>query len=104
MPLTLVVADPAFQSDSLFAPTGTAARPSTWADSVIGEAFPSRAPEVHWVLPPELRKVARRAPGMVGDPDQMGQAMLRSPKLKDMPDPLRALAPEPRWRSRAAAS
>jgi hypothetical protein len=45
---------------------------------------------VKWVLPPALRKVARRAPGIVGDPDQMGQAMLRAPKIKDVPEPLRA--------------
>ena len=57
----------------------------TWADSVIGEAFVSRSPEVKWVLPPALRKVARRSPGIVGDPDQMGQAMLRAPKLRTCP-------------------
>jgi hypothetical protein len=57
---------------------------------VIGEAFVGRSPEVKWVLPPALRKVARRAPGIVGDPDQMGQAMLRSPKLRTIPDPLRS--------------
>jgi hypothetical protein len=34
--------------------------------------------------------VARRSPGIVGDPDQMGQAALRSPKLKELPDPLRS--------------
>jgi hypothetical protein len=60
------------------------------ADSLIGEAFSARAPEVSWVFPPALRKAARRAPGLVADPDQMGQAVLRSPKLKEVPDPLRA--------------
>jgi hypothetical protein len=45
---------------------------------------------VRWVLPAELRKVARRSPGIVGDPDQMGQAALRSPKLREIPDPLRS--------------
>ena len=61
-----------------------------WADSLIGDAFTGRAPEVRWVLPAELRKVARRSPGIVGDPDQMGQATLRSPKLREVPDPLRS--------------
>ena len=42
------------------------------------------------MLPPALRKIARRAPGIVDDPDQMGQALLRSAKMKDVPDPLRA--------------
>jgi hypothetical protein len=90
VPLTLVATDPAFQSDTLFDAYRDRRATLTWADSVIGEAFVGRAPEVKWVLPPELRKVARRSPGIVGDPDQMGQAMLRSPKLRDIPDPLRA--------------
>jgi hypothetical protein len=90
MPITLVAADPALQSDTLYAPYRDRRTTLLWADSLIGEAFVGRAPEVRWVLPPELRKVARRSPGIVGDPDQMGQAMLRSPKLQDIPDPLRS--------------
>ena len=90
VPLTLVATDPAFQSDTLFNAYRDRRATLTWADSVIGEAFVSRSPEVKWVLPPALRKVARRSPGIVGDPDQMGQAMLRAPKLKEVPEPLRA--------------
>lgn len=90
MPITLVAADPALQSDTIYAPYRDRRTTLSWADSLIGEAFVGRAPEVRWVLPPELRKVARRSPGIVNDPDQMGQAMLRSPKLKDIPDPLRS--------------
>ena len=90
MPITLVAADPALQSDTLYAPYRDRRTTLLWADSLVGEAFVGRAPEVRWVLPPELRKVARRSPGIVGDPDQMGQAMLRSPKLQDIPDPLRS--------------
>jgi hypothetical protein len=90
VPLTLIATDPAFLSDTLFDAYQDRRVALTWADSVIGEAFVSRSPEVNWVLPPALRKVARRSPGIVGDPDQMGQAMLRAPKLKDVPEPLRA--------------
>jgi hypothetical protein len=90
MPITLIAADPALQSDTIYAPYRDRQTTLLWADSLIGEAFTGRAPEVRWVLPPELRKAARRSPGIVGDPDQMGQAMLRSPKLKDIPDPLRS--------------
>jgi hypothetical protein len=90
MPITLVAADPALQSDTVYAPYRDRQTTLLWADSLIGEAFVGRAPEVRWVLPPELRKAARRSPGIVGDPDQMGQAMLRAPKLRDIPDPLRA--------------
>ena len=90
MPLTLVATDPAFQTDTTFARYRDRRTTLSWADSVIGEALVGRAPEVRWVLPPELRKVARRAPGIVNDPDQMGQALLRSPKLRNVPDPLRS--------------
>jgi hypothetical protein len=90
MPLTMVVADPALVSDSLYAPWRDHRTALSTADSLVGDAFVGRAPEVKWVLPPELRKVARRSPGIVEDPDLMGQAVLRSPKLHDIPDPLRS--------------
>jgi hypothetical protein len=56
----------------------------------VGEAFLARGPEVKWVLPRELRKAARRAPTLALDPDRMGQSVLRSAELKDVPDPLRS--------------
>jgi hypothetical protein len=59
-------------------------------DSLIGQGLVTRGPEVHWILPPEVRKVARRSAGFVDDPDQMGQAVLRSPKMTKVPDPLRS--------------
>jgi hypothetical protein len=90
VPLTLVATDPAFQADTVFARYRDRRSTLTWADSVIGEALVGRAPEVRWVLPPALRKVARRSPGIVNDPDQMGQALLRAPKLRTVPDPLRS--------------
>jgi hypothetical protein len=90
VPLTLVATDPGFQSDTIFDRYRDRRTTLSWADSLIGDAFVGRAPEVKWVLPPALRKIARRAPGLVEDPDQMGQALLRSPKIRDVPDPLRA--------------
>jgi hypothetical protein len=90
MPLTLVAADPALQADSIYAPYRDRRTALLWADSLIGEAFVGRAPEVQWVLPPKLRKMARRSPGLVNDPDQMGQAALRAPKMREIHDPLRS--------------
>jgi isocitrate dehydrogenase (NAD+) len=90
VPLTLVATDPAAQPDTVFAPLKDRRATLTWADSLIGEAFVGRAPEVNWVLPPALRKIARRSPGIVDDPDQMGQAMLRATRLREVPDPLRS--------------
>ncbi len=90
MPLTLVAAEPALESDTSYARYRDRQTTLLLADSLIGEALTGRAPEVQWVLPPTLRKLARRSPGIVGDPDQMGQAALRAPKMKDIPDPLRS--------------
>jgi hypothetical protein len=90
LPITLVTIDPALDSDTLFARYRDRRATLTWADSAIGRALTERAPEVKWVLPPRLRKLARRAAGLVDDPDEMGQAALRSPKLKELPDQLQA--------------
>jgi hypothetical protein len=90
LPLTLVVADPALESDSLYARYKDRRTALLRADSLVGEGFRARSPEVNWVLPPQLRKIARRAAGLVDDPDQMGQAILRSPKMVKVPDPLRS--------------
>jgi hypothetical protein len=90
LPLTLVVADPTLESDSLYARYKNRQAALLRADSLVGEGFLARSPEVNWVLPPQLRKIARRAAGVVEDPDQMGQAILRSPKMEKVPDPLRS--------------
>jgi hypothetical protein len=87
LPLAMTVSDPRIPGGS-----GPKARAATrfWADSLLGDALLERATEVTWVLPPELRRVARRASGLMPSPDQMGQATMRSPGLKEVPDPLRS--------------
>jgi hypothetical protein len=90
LPLTLVVADPSLESDSIYAPYREHRAALTRADSLISEGIRTRSPEVNWVLPPQLRKIARRSAGFVEDPDQMGQAVLRAPNLTKVPDPLRS--------------
>src|SRR5207237_2900965 len=59
--------------------------------SVIGPLLTARAPEVTWLLPDELRRAARRAPGIAPDPDQMGTAILLrgGGRQEIVPDPLR---------------
>ena len=86
-PLTLVAAE-----DSLHweAALGDRHASLARADSTIGALLQTRAPEVTWVLPPELRRVSRRAPGIATDPDQMGTAVLRARGLTIIPDPLRS--------------
>ena len=75
-------------------PPGTfaLARPALlrWVDSVLFEGATSRAPEVKWIPPQELRRIARRAGGLMPDPDQMGQSIMRSWGISSVPDPLRS--------------
>ncbi len=89
LPLTMAVANPNLRQDTMIVALGDQRHLLRWADSVIGEEFKARAPEVNWVLAPRLRQLARRNPGFMPDPDQMGQAILRAPKLTKIPDPLR---------------
>ena len=87
-PLTLVVAEDSLHWQVLVGARRTAlAR----ADSVIGSLLKERAPEVTWLLPDDLRRAARRAPGIAPDPDQMGTSiLLRGGGREEMvPDPLR---------------
>lgn len=58
-----------------------------WADSILADRLQARGPEATWIMPEELRRVARRAPGMVVEPDKMGQSVMRYENLKRVPDP-----------------
>ena len=87
LPATMLIAEGELAKDSLFANRQTMLR---WADSVMGDELMMRAPEVSWKLPPEVRKAARRAAGYAPDPDHMGQSILRDPKMREVPDPLRS--------------
>ncbi len=89
LPITMVVADPALQSETVYAAYHDRRAAVARADSLVSEGIVSRAPEVTWVPPRELRKMARRSAGYLADPDQMGQAVLRGPKILIVPDPLR---------------
>ncbi len=84
-PLTLVAADDQLGWTAALSPRRAAL---THADSLLGETLTGRAPEVQWVLPPALRRAARRAGPVAVDPDQMGTSLLRGPKLGKLPDPL----------------
>jgi hypothetical protein len=86
-PLTLIVAEPRLQWDSLIRPRDEALQ---HADSLIELFLEERAPEADWVMPAELRRMARQAPGMLADPEQMGTALLRADGLTKIPDPLRS--------------
>jgi hypothetical protein len=87
LPLTMVVSDPRVPGA-----TGAKARTATlrWADSLFQEVLAERAPEVEWVFPPALRRATSRSGGLVPSPDKMGQSVMRSPNLKEVPDPLRS--------------
>ncbi|HWP37206.1 MAG TPA: hypothetical protein VNL18_06580 [Gemmatimonadales bacterium] len=84
-PLTLVATDEALDWGEAVGPRRAAL---DRADSALAESLKERAPEVTWVGPDELRRAARRGTGVFTDPDQMATALLRSPSLRQIPDPL----------------
>lgn len=86
LPITYITTDSTL--DALL-PVGRPAQ-MAWADSIVGAAFEMRGPEVSWILPAELRRVARRAPATVTDPDRMGHALMRASNMDRVPDPLRS--------------
>ena len=86
VPLALVAAEDSLHWDTLIADRRATLDKS---DSIIATLLTARAPEVTWVPPAELRRVARRAPGIAADPDQMGTPFLRAENIIDVPDPLR---------------
>ena len=85
-PLALVAAEDTIHLDALVADRRTTLDK---CDSIIATFLTARAPEVTWVAPAELRHVARRAPGIAADPDQMGTPFLRASNVIEVPDPLR---------------
>ena len=85
-PLALVAAEDSLHWDTLIADRRTTLNKS---DSIIATLLTARAPEVTWVEPAELRRIARRAAGIAADPDQMGTPFLRAENIIDVPDPLR---------------
>ena len=90
LPLTLVAAEDSLHWEALLGERRVVLAKS---DSIIGTLLTTRAPEVTWVLPAELRRAARRAPGIAPAPDQMGTAILFRPtkqQPEQVPDPLRS--------------
>jgi len=59
-------------------------------DSVLVGDAAARAPDVNWISADELRRVARRTGGLMGNPDQMGQSVMRAWSMATVPDPLRS--------------
>ena len=89
LPLTLVAAEDSLHWEALL---GERRAALVRCDSIIGTLLKARAPEVTWILPDDLRRVARRAPGIAPAPDQMGSAILFRPTKQQpemVPDPLR---------------
>ena len=90
LPLTLVAAEDSLHWDAVL---GERRAVLAKSDSIIGTLLKARAPEVSWLLPDDLRRVARRAPGIAPAPDQMGTAILFHPTKQQpemVPDPLRS--------------
>jgi len=90
LPLTLVAAEDSLHWEKVLSERRTVL---TRCDSIIAALLKERAPEVNWVLPDELRRIAHRSPGIAPSPDQMGSAILfrgTMAKPEMVPDPLRS--------------
>src|SRR5258708_33772779 len=85
--ITMAPAEPALKRDSVYAKYRDRAFALAWADSTVGAALVERGPEVQWILPPELPRLAHRSPGMGKDPDTYGQAIRRPSRYKELPEP-----------------
>ena len=85
-PLTLILGEAGLEWDDALSPRDSALG---IADSLLAAALTERTPEVMWILPAELRRIARRAPGILVDPDRVATASLRH-DLAKIPDPLRS--------------
>ncbi len=83
-PLTMILAEASLEWDDALSPRDSALEV---ADSLIAMALTERTPEVMWVMPEKLRRVARLAPGLLVDPDRLATAVLRH-NLSKLPDPL----------------
>jgi len=57
-------------------------------DGILGTYLADNAPDVKWVLPADLRRMAKRAPSLVPDPDRMGHSVAASPRVRQVPEPL----------------
>jgi hypothetical protein len=57
-------------------------------DGILGGYLADNAPDVKWVLPDALRRMAKRAPSMVPDPDRLGHGVMSSERIRRTPDPL----------------
>lgn len=86
LPLTLAAAEDTLHWEAVIADRRATLDRS---DSIIGTLLATRAPEVSWIGPADLRRAARRAAGIAADPDQMGTAFLRGTTVIYVPDPLR---------------
>ena len=83
LPVTIIAAEDSLHWDAVVAERQK-------ADSVLTTLLKARAPEVGWMSADELRRSARRAPGIATDPEQMATPILRSSDIVQVPDPLRS--------------
>lgn len=84
-PLTVLVVDAADKTQESFAPWRDSRTGLDRADSMLSDYLQASAPDVVWLFPPDLRRAAKRAGGMVTEPDRLGLAVLRNPKMKKVP-------------------
>lgn len=80
--------DSAFAGDSMLAGWSSRAAAITRFDGILGGYLTDNAPDVKWVLPDALRRMAKRAPSIVPDPDRLGHQIMSSEQVRRIPNPL----------------
>ena len=86
--LGAISADSSVAGDSLLAGWHTRGEAITRFDGILGTYLSDNVPDVKWVLPADLRRMAKRAPSLVPDPDRMGHSVAASPRMKQVSEPL----------------
>jgi hypothetical protein len=85
-PLNFVTYDSTLSLDSVF----VSGRGRQRVDSILAAALRQFGWEVRWVMPDSLRLAARKAPGLLANPDDLATSRLRVYTLQTVPEPLRA--------------
>ncbi|MCU0620686.1 MAG: hypothetical protein MUC69_04195 [Gemmatimonadales bacterium] len=89
-PLGAYVLDTTALRDSALQDWRTRQQVGARFDALLATYFTDNAPDVRWIGPAELRRIAKRAPGMLVDPDRVGLQQLAPRNVKRVPDPLSA--------------
>jgi hypothetical protein len=74
--------------DSVLGGWSSRAAAITRFDGILGSYLTDNSPDVKWVLPDALRRMAKRAPSILPDPDRLGHQVMSAENVRRVPNPL----------------